>query len=213
MDITGACKQVALETNNNEPIIKEINESVSNRPSKHQSRIKKPVDKDNASGRKRANSNIVPNFEKRPQIKKEIKPVQTIGNDRFSLLLSMYDRKAPENKENNNTRQIGKLDTSKFSKYIGDKDEEANPNDKGDKKVGVKDGIKNRMENLLKNNENKENSAGYYDPVLENRKKKRNDNNEEEDEDDVEEFNEEDLHIGDDSDLEVHDEKKEDDLD
>jgi hypothetical protein len=92
-----------------------------NRPTAQKSKLKKPTEKskqdeDAPIGRSRAKTTIVSNFEKKPQAKKEIKPVQTIGSDRFNLLLSMFDKKQPENKDAG-SRPVGKLDSNKFNAF------------------------------------------------------------------------------------------------
>ena len=97
------------------------------RPTAQKSRIKKPTDKpkqdeDMPAGRNRAKTAIIPNFEKKPQAKKEIKPVQTIGSDRFSLLLSMFDKKKQPEQVEGNTKQVGKLNSNKFNAFNGNKE-------------------------------------------------------------------------------------------
>jgi hypothetical protein len=167
------------------------------------SKLKKPLEKsktlqDSLPSSRRTKSAIIPNFEKKLQAKKEVKPVNTIGNDRFKSLLSMFDRKTPSAAEQNTAKQVGKLDNSKFDTFRGNKAEEAS--EANDKQYGVKDGIKSRVENLLKNNDNKPvvSTSNYYDPVLEGRRVHK----EKEVEEDVVEEDNEDLEIGDDSDNE-----------
>jgi hypothetical protein len=196
MDITTQNNQEPIEANISTPVAKESNDNITSKPSaKPKSKITKPSNKDaeNIVTRNRAKSNIVPNFEKKPQIKKDIKPVQTIGNERFGLLLSMFDKKAPNNTSNaGSNRPVGKLDSSKFNNFSGNKDQNNQNNDNDDKKFEVKDGIKNRMDNLMKSNDNKTSSTGYFDPILEKRRTHKMD----EDEFEEKSEEEEDLQIG-----------------
>jgi hypothetical protein len=159
------------------------------------SKIKKPADKkleqDGIQGRSRAKTTtIIPTFDKKPQAKKEIKPVQTIGSDRFSNLLSMFDKKQPDNKGNENARQVGKLDSNKFNAFHSNKEPiELNL----DKKEGVTNNIKKRMENLLDNNKTKTTSGGYIDPIIQARKERLNTEVEKEEEE--EDIGSDNLHI------------------
>jgi hypothetical protein len=106
----------------------------SNQPNQ-KSKVKKPEKPkldDDAQGRTRSKTTtVMPNFEKKPQAKKEIKPVQTIGSDRFNSLLSMFDKKKPDNQEIgevSSTPKMGKLDTGKFNTFSNKNVNESNTN-------------------------------------------------------------------------------------
>jgi hypothetical protein len=155
------------------------------------SKIKKPENKPEQP-RSRTKPTLVSNFEKKPQAKKEIKPVETIGNDRFKLLLSMYDNNKGKENNNCNPRQVGKLDNSKLNAFNSNKEEV----DVCDKQGGDKEGIKSRMESYLKNGENinTPSSSHWSDPILEKRRTQKMD-----DEEEIDDTNEEDLEIASDN--------------
>jgi hypothetical protein len=159
--------------------------------------------------RNRAKSTVVGNFEQKkvPNPKKELKPIETIGNERFKNLLCMFDKK-PDTKENKEDTAPKKLDMSKFA--FGQSENKDNTNSK--RTTDIADGIKKRMESLMQSN--KENSkSGFVDPILEQRRKQRElDGDDEEDDDDEEdEESEENLHISEDED--EHNSKDEEDKD
>lgn len=150
--------------------------------------------------RSRAKSTVVNTFEQKkgPNIKKDVKPIETIGNDRFKNLLSMFDKK-PEAGQSKEDAAPQKLDMSKFAFGKATEDSQtANGPKKGSE---LADGIKKRMEALMSNNKEKERSASYIDPVLEQRRKQKElEGDEDEEEEDYDDESEENLHISEDED-------------
>ena len=148
--------------------------------------------------RSRAKSTVVNTFEQKkgPQ-KKELKPIETIGNDRFKNLLSMFDKK-PENKEAREDTGPKKLDMSKYA--FGQSNTDSQDNNGPKKSSEMADSIKKRMEALLNNNKSGGKSGSYVDPVLEQRRKQKELEAEDEEDEDYEEESEENLHISEDED-------------
>jgi hypothetical protein len=133
--------------------------------------------------RGRAKSNLVNPFDNKKPLnsKKDSKPVITIGNDRFNMLKSMFEKKAPANNE----EPVKKFEPKKFSVF-----QQNNVALKEEKKVdpipsrpsGISDAIKKRMEDLM-NSSKKQSAQAKIDPILEQRKVMREfDNNDDEDE-------------------------------
>jgi hypothetical protein len=164
---------------------------------------KKPESKPTGNaqeGRTRSKTTMAMNFEpkKGAANKKESKPVETIGGEKFKNLLSMFDKK-PEAKENTVTGAVGKLDMNRFSGTFGGVN---NNNISGGNQYeqlagGMAQSIKDRMNALLDKGRAKSvlNPGPSFDPVLQNRKN--NDDIVHEDE------NEGDLGLGDDDDLHI----------
>lgn len=138
--------------------------------------------------RGRAKSTLVNPFEKNKTggaSKKENKPVETIGNDRFKNLLSMFDKKPEQGKENNEDPGPKKLDANKFSAFNGGNNAVSGKQSQGMPKAGVADSIQKRMEALLNSNKNNRNTVAGLDPVLEQRRKQLEEEYGDEEEDDL----------------------------
>ena len=162
-------------------------------------------------GRGRAKSTLVNPFnnKKTPAGKKDVKPVETIGQDRFKNLLSMFE-KPDKDKENKEDTGPKKLDMSRFSAFSKTNESTAsNDVNSGDNKGSVSEGIQKRMQALLNNNKPGAANNKGLDPVLEQRKKMREDQEEsndskdfDDDDDDEDDFND---HLSDDKDGEAKD--------
>jgi len=132
--------------------------------------------------RGRAKSTLVNPFDnKKPlNMKKESKPVETIGSDRFNLLKSMFEKKAPANNE----EPAKKFEPKKLSVLQQNTvpiKEEKKVDPLPNKPSGISDAIKKRMEDLI--NSNKRPSAqAKVDPILEQRKAMKEFENNEDDE-------------------------------
>ena len=126
-------------------------------------------------GRGRAKSTLVNPFDNKKPLntKKENKPIETFGQNRFQNLLSMFDKKPAENNDNKEDTGPKKLDMSKFSAFNKDNNNADNQNDISKRNTVVSDSIKQRMDALLNANKNNKTSSGSIDPVLEQRKKLR----------------------------------------
>jgi hypothetical protein len=150
--------------------------------------------------RSRAKSTVVNTFEqqkKGPNQKKDLKPIETIGGDRFKNLLSMFDKKPDSNQAREETGPK-KLDMSKYA--FGQSNNDGQDNNGSKRSTDVADSIKKRMESLLSNNKNGGKSGSYVDPVLEQRRKQKELEAEEEEDEDFDDESEENLHISEDED-------------
>jgi hypothetical protein len=156
--------------------------------------------------RGRAKSTLQNPFEskKAPTTKKETKPVETIGSERFQNLKAMFEKK-PESKDNNEDPGPKKLEMDKLSAFNKEKENTANSQQTANQTAGsVSDTIKKRMEMLLNANKNRSNTITNVDPVLEHRKKMRemqgeDGDEEDEDDDDMDEIGDDD-HISEEED-------------
>ena len=145
--------------------------------------------------RSRAKSTLANPFDSKKPMnsKKESKPVETIGSDRFNLLKSMFEKKGPPATAEIITR---KYEPKNFSVIQQKENIQTTEERKSDtvfvQPAGISDGIKKRMQDLM--NSNKRSSAQTkIDPILEQRKKEReikeNDDDDDQDEEDEEEEN------------------------
>jgi hypothetical protein len=157
--------------------------------------------------RGRAKSTVVNTFEQKkgPNTKKDLKPIETIGNDRFKNLLNMFEKKpeATQNKEDTGPR---KLD---MSKYAFGKSNDNQDNNGSKRSSDMADGIKKKMDMLMSNNKEGGKSGSYVDPVLEQRRKQKELEAEDEDDEDYDDESEENLHISEDDDEKEESDKEE----
>jgi hypothetical protein len=124
--------------------------------------------------RDRAKSTLVNPFDSKKPVnsKKETKPVETIGENRFKNLLSMFDKKSGPAKENKEDPGPMKLDMNKFSAFNIDNSNDKHRSSMDIRPSGASSTIKERMEALLNSNKtNNKNSVSTIDPVLEQRRK------------------------------------------
>lgn len=149
--------------------------------------------------RGRAKSTLVNPFDNKKPInsKKDSKPLETIGNDRFNLLKSMFEKKAEPVAAKQEPFKFEPKKLSGFQLNQSKPQEENKIDSFPNKPSGISDAIKKRMEDLM--NSNKRPSAQpKIDPILEQRKFTRDseDNFDYEDED-----QEEDIGISEDEDI------------
>lgn len=140
------------------------------------------------STRNRAKSTIVSNFEQKtssmPQSKKETKPVETIGENRFKNLLSMFDNSNKE-KENFKPKEdfgIKKLEQNKINFGNQGTDNNTGNTIGGNNNYVMSEGIQKKMQDLLNKGKQEQRRSGNIDPIL---KRIGNDDDEEEEEDEV----------------------------
>lgn len=130
----------------------------------------------------RAKNNLLNVYEKKnlqnPFLKKESKPVNTIGDNKFKGLLSMFDKSKVEDKENvNDVQQPNKLDFSRCSTFT--RQDSIGGANNGPREFIMSEGLKKKMELYLENNkQSKITNPPHFDPVI----KQRYQNDEENDE-------------------------------
>jgi len=182
-----------------------------NLPKKRQSAKQKKktiMKKGNAGGR---TANLLTNYEPKknqPASKKELKPIETIGNEKFKNLMSVFDRsKKTDNPIESGLTQVKKLEYNRCSTFNKQETDSLSQENKVlEKPVGISNGIKERMQKFLENNKNdgKTSSQPVFDPIL---KQRYNNPQEEDGEDGEEEYEDEDNYLG------LSDEENEDDED
>lgn len=144
--------------------------------------------------RPRAKTSILNQFEKdnkAPIMKKETKPVETIGNDRFKNLLNVFSGNNNQfNKENTNLN-VGKLEFNRFSNLSNGNTENSNQIRHKNQAPVLGISIKDRMNTYFSNNvKQQKERSNHFDSVL-NTNIKYADSEEEQDEE--EDTNELDL--------------------
>jgi hypothetical protein len=140
--------------------------------------------------RSRARSTLVNPFDNKKPMnsKKESKPVETIGNERFNLLKSMFEKKVPAATLEVTTK---KYEPKNFGFFQQKENNQTNEEKKSDfvfnQPAGISDGIKKRMQDLMNSNK-RSSTQTIIDPILEKRRKERemNDNDDEEEDEDEE---------------------------
>lgn len=197
MDISNSQATVVAEKENTQPTVKKT--------------VKPGAKKGNLpETRSRAKSTLVSNFEPKknnPTSKKESKPVETIGNDRFTNLLSMFDKTKTDISGAREDPGISKkLDMNKvgmFSGQTGEGKTVQNEPTKG----GMSDNIKKRMEDLMESGRSKSTTSSTIDPVL---LKNRLNNPDDDDDNDNDDNINDDQNLSHDDDLRISEEEDDD---
>lgn len=154
-----------------------------NKPTKPKNETKKTSKAGPPQTRSRAKSTLVSNFEAKtnnPNVKKDIKPVETIGNDRFKNLLSMFDNSNNKEGALKEDPDPKKLDMNKFSAFSGEKGGNADSQDPN--KPLMSEGIKKKMQDLLDKGKAQTRGSAQFDPVLKGMLKDDEDEEEQNDE-------------------------------
>ena len=149
----------------------------------------KPTEEVEVKGRARARTQVANPFDnkKAPVSKKETKPIETIGNNRFKDLVSRFEKPKAEEKNTKEDPGPKKLDMSKFNAFAGGSSGTGETGGTIQKPV-VANSIQQKIEEMM-NSKKRANTQILIDPVLEQRKKLReecgNDNEEEDGSDDA----------------------------
>jgi len=148
--------------------------------------------------RNRARSSLVNPFDNKKPMnsKKESKPVETIGSDRFNLLKSMFEKKGPPATAEVTTKKFEPKFFSNFQQKDNNQTTEEKKTDSVSiQPAGISEGIKKRMQDLMSSNR-RSSAQPTIDPILEQRRKEREISND--DPDDEEDEDEENLGISED---------------